>query len=206
VTATTATMPRRIALRRRPVVPLLIVAGTVVAVLVVAFIGSNVWASVQQRSLARRFDASATAWERLDPVARSEVTVPVGRPIARLQIASIGLDAIVVEGATPGLMRRGPGHLPGSATPGENGVAIVTANRVAFGGFFLRLDRLGVGDQIEVESPIGRTTYTVTEVRVVPSDELDLETDSSVPVLMLFGSSRLIGGGDRLVVRAVAGA
>jgi len=61
-----------------------------------------------------------------------------------------------------------------------------------------------VGDEIVVQSAIGRTTYTVTEVSVVPEDQLDLTTDSTDRVLVLFASNRLWGGGDRLVVRALA--
>jgi hypothetical protein len=44
----------------------------------------------------------------------------------------------------------------------------------------------------------------VTDVRVVEASALDLGTDSARRILMLFGSSRLIGGSDRLVVTAVA--
>ena len=206
MSATAAAMPVRIATRRRfPVLPALITAGSLVAALILSFVGSNLWTSVQQRGLERRFDSAAASWARLDPAARSSLTFAPGDPIARIGIGTIGLDAIVVEGATPAIMRRGPGHLPGSATPGEPGVAIITANRIAFGGFFLRLDRLEVGDRILTESPFGRTTYTVSEIRRVPAEQLDLATDSSQRVLMLIGSSRLVGGSDRLVVRAVAG-
>ncbi len=206
MSATAAAMPARLATRRRfPARRVVLTAGSLFAAMVLAFVGTNVWTSVQQRGLERRLDRAAASWARLDPVERSSLTFGAGAPIARLGIASIGLDAIVVEGATPAIMRHAPGHLPGTATPGEPGVAIITANRVGFGGFFLRLDRLEIGDRIVTDGPFGRTTYTVTDVRVIPSGRLDLATDSSQRVLMLFGSSRLAGGSDRLVVRAVAG-
>ncbi len=201
-----AAMPARAASRRPfPVRAVVIAAVALVASLVMAFIGSNVWASLQQRDLSRRFDVAMASWAKLDPVGRSEVTVGRGAPIARIGIPSIGVEAIVVEGATPAAMRRAPGHIPGSAIPGEPGIALITANRVGFGGFFLRLDRVEVGDRIVTESPFGETTYTVTEVRVVPQTELGLDADSAQRVLVLFGSGRLVGGSDRLVVRAVAG-
>lgn len=206
MSATAATMPARVAARRRvPIRPFVIAAAGLAVVLVLSFIGSNVWASVQQRDLSRRFDAAAASWADLDPVGRSEVTVPAGAPIARIGIPTIGLDAIVVEGATPALMRRAPGHVPNTALPGEPGIAIITANRFAFGGFFLRLDRVAVGDRIVTESPFGETTYTVTEVQVLPKTQLGIGADSSQRVLVLFGSSRTVGGSDRLVVKAVAG-
>ena len=205
MSATAAALPARATRRTFPIRRLIVIAASLLAALILAFIGTNVWASIQQRSLERRFDAATASWANLDPLERSSLTISPGEPVARIGIASIGLDAIVVEGATPAIMRRGPGHLIGSATPGEAGVAIVTANRVGFGGFFLRLDRVAVGDRIVTESPFGTTTYTVTEVDIVPAAALDLRTDSSRRVLMLIGSSRLIGGGDRLVIRALAG-
>lgn len=204
MSATALSIPRLAGARRRSLMPLAIIAGALVVALVVAYIGSNVWASVQQRSLEGRFDAAAASWAQMDVAARSHVTVAAGDPIARLEIPRMGLRAVVVEGAGPGAMRRAPGHLQGSATPGENGVAIITANRLGFGSFFLRLDRLEIGDRIVVDSPIGRTTFSVTEIRTVPAERLDLATDSSARVLVLFGSGRLIGGGDRLVVHARA--
>jgi LPXTG-site transpeptidase (sortase) family protein len=206
VSAAAAAMPARTAAPRRfPVRPFVIAAVSLLAALVLAFIGSNAWASWQQRDLSRRFEAAMTSWANLDPVGRSEVTVKAGAPLARIGIPSIGLDAIVVEGATPAAMRRAPGHVPGSAIPGEAGVALITSNRFGFGGFFLRLDRIAVDDRIVVESPFGETVYTVTEVDTVPVTQLPRDADSAQRVLVLFGSSRVVGGSDRLVVKAVAG-
>jgi len=194
----------RVRRRVRPRLVGLVAALSVLAALVLSYVGSNVFASMRQRSLERRFDSAAAGWAKLDPLGRSSVAYAEGAPMARMSIAAIGLDAIVAEGATPAVMRVAPAHLASSATPGEDGVSIITANRFAFGSFFLRLDRLGVGDEIVMQSAIGRTTYTVVDVSVVPEDQLDLSADSSDRVLVLFASNRLWGGGDRLVVRALA--
>jgi sortase A len=181
----------------------LLVAGLAVALLG-SYLGSNTYASLGQRELEGRLDALLQRAARMDPVDRSSLSYAPGDPIARLVVPAIGLDVVVVEGTTPALMRRGPGHLPGSAVPGEQGVAIVTGNRLGFGGFFQRLDQLQVGDRILVRSALGSTAYTVTERSVVPADRLDLATDSEKRVLVLFASAHLWGGSDRLVIRAVA--
>jgi LPXTG-site transpeptidase (sortase) family protein len=194
----------RRARRAPPRIAIVIAVVSVIALLVVSYVGSNVWASVRQNGLERRFDAAAERWAKMDPVAQSQVTYAHGDPVARLVIPSIGLDAIVAEGATTSVMRGAPGHLPASATPGENGVAIITANRFGFGSFFLRLDNLEPGDRIVAYSALGTTTYQVDTVEVVPSDQLDLGVDSAERVLVLFGSGRLWGGSDRIVVRALA--
>ncbi len=193
------------AVRRRSVrVPGLITVGAIALALVLGYIGTNVYASLAQRDLEARLDASLAEWATLDPLARSSLVYAQGDPVARLVVPEIALDVIVAEGATPPIMRRGPGHLAGSATPGDEGVAIVTANRFGFGSFFSRLGNLSVGDHILTESALGRTTYTITEVRTVPVSQLDLSTDSTQRVLVLFAGARMWGGSDRIVVRAMA--
>lgn len=189
---------------RRSFKPLAVGAGVLALAAVLAYVGSNVYASLGQRDLSHRMDAALADWAELDSLGRSSVVFAQGDPVARMLIPEIGLEVVVAEGATPSVMRRGPGHLSGSATPGEEGVAIVTANRFGFGSYFSRIDTLAEGDRIVTESVLGRTTYTVTEVRTVPADRLDLSTDSTRRVLLLFGSARRWGGSDRIVVRAVA--
>ena len=185
-------------------VPLIVTAVSVTAALILTFVGTNVYASLGQRSLSDRMDEAIARWAPLDPAERSSIAFGTGDPVARLAAPSIGLDVVVAEGATPSVMRRAPGHLPGSAVPGETGVAVVTANRLGFGSFFSRLSSLSVGDRIVTESVLGRTTYTVVEVRTVSVAQLDLGRDSNDRELVLFGSARLWGGPDRLLVRAVA--
>jgi LPXTG-site transpeptidase (sortase) family protein len=200
-TPLTLSMPAR---SRSLKVPGLIVAGVITAALVLGYVGTNVYASLGQRDLDRKMDSAIANWASLDPLARTSVAYGTGDPVARLMAPAIGLDVVVAEGATPAVMRRAPGHLPGSVTPGAEGVAIVTANRLGFGSFFSRLGNLAEGDRIVTQSALGRTTYTVIEVRTVAADRLDLTTDSTQRVLVLFGSARMWGGTGRLVIRAVA--
>lgn len=201
--ATIATPAERRSTKPFPRVAVAVAVLSVIGAMILSYVGTNVWATLQQRALEHRFDAAASRWDAMDPVDRSAVTYAAGAPIARLTIPSIGLDAIVAEGATPSIMRGAPGHLDASATPGENGVAIITANRIGFGSFFLRLDRLEIGDRIVTESAIGRTVFEVESVKVVPADQMDLGVDSTERELLLFASARLLGGPDRLVIRAL---
>lgn len=202
---TAAPMTLRAPRSRSLKVPVLILAGIVAVSLLASYVATNVYTSFAQRSLEGRMADALERWAPLDPVERTSIAFATGDPVARLVAEDIGLDVVVAEGATPSVMRRAPGHLPGSATPGETGVAIVTANRFGFGSFFSRLGALAAGDRIVTESVFGRTTYTVVEVRTVAAERLDLAPDSNDRVLMLFGSARVWGGADRIVVRAVAG-
>lgn len=171
--------------------------------LLLAYVGTNVSASLAQRSLERKWEDAVAAARGLTPAEIAARTPAVGDPVGRLRIPALGLDAIVIEGADPGQMRRGPAHLPASPLPGQDGVAIITANRLGFGGFFADLDRLTPGDRILVETLGGRRLFVVHTVDVVPVERLDLTTRATRPVLILFASARRWGGGDRIVVRAL---
>ena len=149
----------------------LCLAGTAL----LAYSGGNYLRGAMARDRAR------TEWERAE--ARDAVlttsaalqigsaaTTPLraGAPLARLQIPSLGLDEIVVEGVEDQQLHAGPGHLPGSALPGEPGNAVISAHRDRH---FHGLDRLTLGDTIITESQSHRVTWVVIARRVVGRGE-----------------------------------
>jgi sortase A len=88
--------------------------------------------------------------------------------LTRISIPSIHFSAVIVEGTDVFSMLIGPGHLAGTAQPGEAGNAVVSAHRDTF---FRNIMDLEQGDHILVERA-GRTyTYAVAGSRIVqPSD------------------------------------
>ncbi|MEU6272956.1 class E sortase [Streptomyces populi] len=96
-----------------------------------------------------------------------------GEAFAVLRVARFGPDfaPVVVEGVSPGDLRKGPGHFPGTAAPGQKGNFAVAGHRTGWGQPFHRLPDLREGDALQVEQD-GRTyTYRVTRTKVVePSD------------------------------------
>jgi sortase A len=88
-----------------------------------------------------------------------------GSPVAILDIPAMKLEQIVVEGVGPQQTRRGPGHVPGTAGPGQPGNSAIVARRSAFGGPFRPLGSLEMGDRILVTTTQGQSIYVVTEIR-----------------------------------------
>lgn len=132
-------------------------------------------ANYGQAHLAR--SRARAAWEALE--ARGAVTTmlasldagvaasgppALGAPVARLAIPRVGLDEIVVEGVGDRELNAGPGHLPGSAMPGEAGNAVVSAHRDRH---FARLGDVSVGDTITTVTQHTRTIWVVTARKVV---------------------------------------
>lgn len=195
-------MPSQAHVRRR-VSALLITVGALVLV------GSG--ASVARAALAR--DAARTRWAELEAQraatgARAKVAggpgwaAAPGSPVARLLIPRLGLDEVVVEGVGDDALRAGPGHMTGSALPGELGNSVISAHRDRH---FRPLGGLVVGDTVITESGTGPVRWVVSRIRVVTADASALHA-TATPVLTLttcwpiryFGSAP-----DRLIAEAV---
>lgn len=82
-----------------------------------------------------------------------------GDPFARLIIAKLGVDMIVVEGVSGDLLRAGAGHYPDSAYPGDRGNVAIAGQRTQFGQPFRHLERLVPGDLLVLITPSGRYAY-----------------------------------------------
>jgi len=113
---------------------------------------------------------------QLEPMPELPSLIPEAAPspgeaLGRIVIPKAEVDWIVVEGVTPEDLQKGPGHVRGSALPGQVGNTVISGHRTTNGAPFYNLDRLERGDEITVESIIGTHTYAVVEMRtVLPSD------------------------------------
>ncbi|HVW35591.1 MAG TPA: class E sortase [Acidimicrobiia bacterium] len=101
--------------------------------------------------------------------------MPEGDALTRIVIPSIKVDTIVVEGTGASALRAGAGHYPNTPLPGEEGNVGIAGHRTTYGKPFANLDRLAVGDEIVLETPIGRHVYRVSKPPFVVSN-----TDYSV--------------------------
>jgi LPXTG-site transpeptidase (sortase) family protein len=167
--------------------------------------------STYARGALARSDARA-AWERAEAqraVRQSRLiefgedkgAIARGAPVARLVIPSIGLDEIVIEGVGDAELNAGPGHLPGSALPGDVGNAVISAHRDRH---FSQLGDLGIGDTVHTETASGRSSWVVTKRRVVGAGRPALYS-SVEPVLTLTTCwpIRYVGTAlDRLILEA----
>jgi sortase A len=101
--------------------------------------------------------ASATA--PIGPV------TPVGDPVALLSIPRLGVSQVVVEGTASGDTLAGPGHLRKTVLPGQAGTSVVMGRAATYGAPFGDLDKLRVGDDIDVVMAQGEVHYEVVTVR-----------------------------------------
>ena len=167
----------------------------------VAGVSASAWLRYEQHAYGERygkeFERAAEAFRISQPVlqpsvivsrqtaVRSTIPQPAEAPgvrdqgvsvehtlvLARLLIASIGLDAPVLEGVGDRALRRGAGWIPGTARPGENGNIGIAAHRDTFPS----AARDPSGDRVDLETMAVTQSYVVRSVYVVePQDTMAL--------------------------------
>lgn len=162
---------------------------------------------------AVRADRARGAWDAMqakDALAEARsialnpgprVPLVTGAPVARLVIPRIGLDEIVLEGVDGDELNAGPGHLQGSAFPGERGNAVISAHRDRH---FNHFAELRIGDTVITELAASRTTWVIVSKRVIGKDEPALfRTNDATLTLTTCWPIRYVGTApDRLIITA----
>jgi LPXTG-site transpeptidase (sortase) family protein len=124
-----------------------------------------------------------------------------GSPISRLVIPKIDLDEIVLEGVDANALNAGPGHMPGSALPGDRGNAVISAHRDRH---FKHFDQIDVGDTITTETGARRNRWVVISTRVIDADAPAIfRTTDATLTLTTCWPIRYVGSApERLIVTA----
>jgi sortase A len=131
-----------------------------------------------------------------------EPEVPVGEPFARLIIDRIELDAVVFEGVDRTTLKSGPGHMPGTPLPGQPGNAVISGHRTTYGRPFYELDLLVVGDEIEVETAVGISTYAVRDILIVAPTDVWVAENMDGAWLTLTTCHPRFSAAERLIIQA----
>jgi sortase A len=102
--------------------------------------------------------------------------IPLGSGLAVLRIPRFGEDwaKVVVEGVEVDDLKRGPGHYPKTALPGQVGNFVVSGHRTTYGAPFNQVDELREGDAIVVETRDRWYTYRVTTQEIVPPTAIEV--------------------------------
>ena len=82
--------------------------------------------------------------------------------MALLEVPSVGFEQVVAEGTTPSVLDGGPGHVIGSALPGQAGRSVFTGRRWSSGAPFAFVPALQRGTSIYVTDVLGRFHYVVS--------------------------------------------
>jgi sortase A len=104
------------------------------------------------------------------------------RPVARLQVAALKVDLIVLAGDSGRTLAFGPAWNEASALPGQAGASIVSGHRDTHFAF---LRELQIGERIEIEHAGEHLHYRVSGTRVVDARTTRLVTTDDGERLLL---------------------
>jgi sortase A len=134
-----------------------------------------------------------------EPPASMEVD---GGSIGEIQIARLGLTAMIVQGDSAAILRRAVGHLADTALPGEPGNVVLAGHRDTF---FRPLKAVHAGDTITLKTRHGDFDYLVESTAVVPPSDVEVIHPTRERTLILitcFPFSYVGSAPDRFIVRA----
>ena len=127
-------------------------------------------------------------------------------PVAKLHVPRLDASAIVLNGVSGQAMAFGPGLMSSATTPGESGLAVVSAHRDTHFRFLKHIAR---GDLVEIQLIDGQThRFEITDLKIVDADQSGLHTDHQTAKIALVtcwpfdavrpGPKRFVAIGERI--------
>jgi sortase A len=130
--------------------------------------------------------------------------IGVGDSLTRIKMPAIHVDTVVVEGTTPTALRAGAGHYAQTPLPCEKGNVAIAGHRTTYGKPFADIDQLRVGDQIELNTPVGGCVYQLKKAPfVVDKADLSVLNQTSDKTLTLTSCHPKGSAAKRIIVKAV---
>jgi sortase A len=126
-----------------------------------------------------------------------------GDALGYITIPKLGLDMIFVEGNGLDDLRKGPGHYPETALPGQPGNVAIAGHRTTYLHPFWSLNELAKGDRIILRTRRGTFTYRVDWLRAVEPNDWSVVAATDVPSVTLTTCEPRFSAAQRLIVRGV---
>jgi len=146
--------------------------------------------------------------KELPEVKRADGAIPAaaaarnGALLGRIEIPSVGIAAMILEGIEYKTLLRAVGHIPGTALPGQRGNAALAGHRDTF---FRGLRDIGVDDEITLTTTNGSYRYRVESIKVVKPEDIQVldSSDEAILTLVTCYPFELVGPAPRrYIVRA----
>ncbi|MBZ5701086.1 MAG: class D sortase [Acidobacteriia bacterium] len=126
----------------------------------------------------------------------------IGEVVGQMEIPSVGVRAIILQGDSSAVLRRGVGHLPETPMPGEWGNVALAGHRDTF---FRSLRQIRTGDVITLETSSGSYRYRVEATYVVPPTDMEVLRPSNrreLTLITCFPFDYVGPAPERFIVRA----
>lgn len=157
-----------------------------VGVVILLFVGYELWFTgiytrTEQHQLTQQLQHS---W-LTPPAAIQPLAYPrLGSGFAIVRVPRLGRHwkYVIVEGTGTEQLKKGPGHYPGTALPGEVGNFAVAGHRTTYLAPFYNLDRVHAGNRIYIETRSAWFVYRVQRIPGTTAKAQEIVSPSDVQV------------------------
>lgn len=139
-------------------------------------------AVVSNKQANLRFISSDPAHESFLGAERINIAGISRVPLGRIEISTIGLTAMILEGTDAHTLQRAVGHIPGTPLPGQRGNVAITGHRDTF---FRPLRNIRKNDEIRLTTLSGSYRYGVDSIKVVKPEDMEVLNNSDDAILTL---------------------
>ena len=102
--------------------------------------------------------------------------------LGRIEISTVGVAAMIMEGTDAKTLRTAVGHIAGTSLPGEPGNVAIAGHRDTF---FRELRNIHKDDEITLTTLSGSYRYRVDSTQVVEPEDTEVLDDSADAILTL---------------------
>jgi sortase A len=125
-----------------------------------------------------------------------------GEAAGRIRIRKIDASFVIVKGTDPASLRKGPGIYDHTPFPGARGTTGIAGHRTTYLAPFRHIDRLGSGDDIEIDMPYATLHYRVEHRQIVTPNSVWIIRRVAYDRLVLSACHPLYSAAKRIVVFA----
>jgi sortase A len=136
----------------------------------------------QTRKFQQQVESAGTLVARAGSATKLPVAPGTDGALGKIEIARIGLAAMIMEGTDGRTLRRAVGHIRGTPLPGEPGNAAIAGHRDTF---FRPLRNVRHNDEITLTTLEGSYRYLVDTTQIVPPEDIRALENSGDTTLTL---------------------
>jgi LPXTG-site transpeptidase (sortase) family protein len=142
------------------------------------------------------------------PVISKPATPPLSSGVVldinSLVIPRLEMQELVHAGPSATELNKGVWLRPNTSTPNKGSNTVLAGHRFTHSGHdvFYHLDKIQIGDLIELHWNKKRYTYRVQNIRTVPPTAIEIEAPTTKPQLTLYTCTPLWSAKNRLVLTA----
>jgi sortase A len=133
--------------------------------------------AIEKKPSPKQPATKAAAPDRPAPARPSE-----GDALGIVEVPSVGISVVFLEGVSDQTLLTGPGHLPWTALPGSADVSVLAGHRDMH---FRNLKDVSIGSRIVLRLPKETITYRVTDRAIALPDAAWVTAPRSAPTLRL---------------------